>query len=221
MQARTDAALEARMKAIILVLAAALIQTSGFTGTAAAATLYKCKDAHGAMSYQQMPCANAKQEAGVRNYRAERDNPGTNWSNQVAQGSPARYAASSDDSSWSAPSSNVSQSSSADQANRRAMAAQLDSQISAIGTPNSRSKRELLADLLAQKVALVTDSPARTNARPTQRETTIERTSVVTQPIHVRDQYGNGYTQPPGSAFATDDKTGKQCFVYGAFVDCK
>lgn len=39
-------------------------------------------------------------------------------------------------------------------------------------------------------------------------------------PRQLRDQRGNTYTQPNGSAFARDSKTGKQCFVNGAFVHC-
>ena len=39
-------------------------------------------------------------------------------------------------------------------------------------------------------------------------------------PKQVQDQHGNTYTQPPGSVFAQDNKTGKQCFVNGAFIHC-
>ena len=42
----------------------------------------------------------------------------------------------------------------------------------------------------------------------------------ITEPRRIQDQHGNWYNQPPGSAFATDEKTGKQCFVYGNFVRC-
>ena len=41
-----------------------------------------------------------------------------------------------------------------------------------------------------------------------------------TEPKRIQDQYGNWYNQPPGSSFATDERTGKQCFVYGNFVRC-
>lgn len=41
-----------------------------------------------------------------------------------------------------------------------------------------------------------------------------------TEPSVITDQYGNRYDRPPGSAFATDPKTGKQCFVYGDFIKC-
>jgi len=41
-----------------------------------------------------------------------------------------------------------------------------------------------------------------------------------TEPKRIRDQYGNFYSQPPGSSFARDEKTGKQCFVNGAFIQC-
>ena len=36
----------------------------------------------------------------------------------------------------------------------------------------------------------------------------------------LRDDQGNTYTLPPGSSYATDDRTGKQCFVFGAFIKC-
>lgn len=42
----------------------------------------------------------------------------------------------------------------------------------------------------------------------------------ISEPRRIQDQYGNWYTQQPGSSFATDEKTGKQCFVYGDFVRC-
>lgn len=42
----------------------------------------------------------------------------------------------------------------------------------------------------------------------------------ITEPRRIQDQNGNWYNQPPGSSFATDEKTGKQCFVYGNFVKC-
>lgn len=42
-----------------------------------------------------------------------------------------------------------------------------------------------------------------------------------TEPKRIQDQYGNGYSQPPGSTFATDEKTGKMCFVNGAFIECR
>ncbi|MDI1254125.1 hypothetical protein [Thermomonas sp.] len=41
-----------------------------------------------------------------------------------------------------------------------------------------------------------------------------------TGPQRFQDQYGNWYEQPPGSGFARDEKTGKQCFINGAFVQC-
>lgn len=41
-----------------------------------------------------------------------------------------------------------------------------------------------------------------------------------TEPKRIQDQYGNWYNQPPGSSFATDERTGKQCFVNGDFVHC-
>ncbi|MFA5899716.1 MAG: DUF4124 domain-containing protein [Hyphomicrobium sp.] len=40
------------------------------------------------------------------------------------------------------------------------------------------------------------------------------------QSTTLRDQHLNKYTQPPSSTFATDNKTGKQCFVNGGFIHC-
>lgn len=45
-------------------------------------------------------------------------------------------------------------------------------------------------------------------------------TQVQTGPRRFQDQTGRWYEQPPGSAFARDERTGKQCFVNGAFVNC-
>ena len=44
---------------------------------------------------------------------------------------------------------------------------------------------------------------------------------VQTGPKRFQDQNGRWYEQPPGSTFARDERTGKQCFVNGAFVHCK
>lgn len=41
-----------------------------------------------------------------------------------------------------------------------------------------------------------------------------------TAPRRFQDQYGNWYEQPPGSGFARDERTGKQCVVSGATVQC-
>lgn len=45
-------------------------------------------------------------------------------------------------------------------------------------------------------------------------------TRVETAPRRFQDQYGNWYEQPPGSGFARDERTGKQCLVNGATVQC-
>jgi hypothetical protein len=42
----------------------------------------------------------------------------------------------------------------------------------------------------------------------------------ITEPRRIQDQTGNWYTQPPGSSFARDERTGRQCFVFGDFVRC-
>lgn len=39
-------------------------------------------------------------------------------------------------------------------------------------------------------------------------------------PTTVTDQYGRRYSQPPGSAFVTEESTGKMCFTYGDFIQC-
>lgn len=41
-----------------------------------------------------------------------------------------------------------------------------------------------------------------------------------TEPRRFQDQHGNWFMQPPGSTFATEEATGRQCFVYGNFVQC-
>lgn len=45
-------------------------------------------------------------------------------------------------------------------------------------------------------------------------------TRVQTAPRRFQDQYGNWYEQQPGSGFARDERTGKQCLVNGATVQC-
>lgn len=43
---------------------------------------------------------------------------------------------------------------------------------------------------------------------------------IETTPTVIQDYQGNQYIKPPGSSFVTDPKTGKQCFVNGAFIHC-
>lgn len=57
--------------------------------------------------------------------------------------------------------------------------------------------------------------------RSSNTSTTVTRTGPgYTEPKRIQDQYGNFYSQPPGSGFARDEKTGKQCFVNGSFIQC-
>lgn len=44
--------------------------------------------------------------------------------------------------------------------------------------------------------------------------------SINSGPAQLRDYNGNTYSQPEGSSFVTDNRTGKQCFKYGDFVRC-
>lgn len=63
--------------------------------------------------------------------------------------------------------------------------------------------------------------PLRCGSANRQASTSKSRTGPgITEPKRVQDQYGNFYQQPPGSGFAIDERTGKQCFVYGDFVKC-
>lgn len=96
----------------------------------------------------------------------------------------------------------------------------LDSQISSLGTLNSRGKRELAAELRRMQSQIVTGSPV-TGAPAREPVYVPPPPRAPPTTTQVFDQHGNAYTQPPGSAFVTDNKAGKTCFKNGSFLHCK
>lgn len=102
---------------------------------------------------------------------------------------------------------------------RQKLIDEIDTQIRALGPLTNQGKRELAASLRQSQAQLITGlaSPARRSSVSDDPAPVIRESS---EPTTVRDQYGNQYTQPPGSAFVTDQKTGKQCFKYGDFLKC-
>lgn len=46
------------------------------------------------------------------------------------------------------------------------------------------------------------------------------RHRIETTPTLIQDYQGNQYLKPPGSTIVMDQKTGKQCFINGAFIHC-
>jgi hypothetical protein len=189
-----------------IALAALLVGTA----TAQATPLYKCVDAKGVASYQQTPCQNAKQQV-AKGYVAPvpvaknlswAANSGTD--RRLAQQRQALYAAEGN---------RVVVQSDGPSAAERAQIAKLDQDVAGLGTLNSRGKREMAADLRQQQSQLASGSPV--TAAPVR---DYPSAPVVSGPRTVSDQYGNQYTQPPGSNFVLDQKTGKTCVKNGNFI---
>jgi hypothetical protein len=56
--------------------------------------------------------------------------------------------------------------------------------------------------------------------KPRVRQDVVVAPPPVPQFTYPTDQYGNQYTQAPGSTFVQDQKTGKTCFRNGSFIHC-
>jgi len=64
-----------------------------FTGSAAAQTLYKCKDAGGTSVYQQTPCAADHEAVEERGYKRAPDSPNSGWLAQESAATTEQPAA--------------------------------------------------------------------------------------------------------------------------------
>lgn len=181
---------------VVLVAASLLLASPG-----QCQTLYRCKDAKGVSSYQQSPCAAAEQEAGEVAYRAEPDSPHWTPEIQAARDYAERQAqarAAAAQSTYYAPQPQRRRPSINPMSSDAEVMRRMEHMA---GSPEGRA---MLRSLNGQ--AAPSGSPAPTTAP--------------SAPTQLQDQRGNTYTQPPGSSFARDDTTGKQCFVNGAFIRC-
>ena len=189
------------------------------TQSASAGSLYKCIDSKGNSVYQETPCPKDAKLAGRGYIQPVAPSQSNSWVAQrgaLAQQQGGQRALVE---AQSGPRIQPSEDSYANNQDRQAAISHLESEKRALGTLNSRGKRELYAQMLDQQAslrgvsvpprALRAPDPAPVYRAPNPQSTTIT------------DQNGRTYTQPPGSTFATDNATGKQCFVNGAFVHCK
>lgn len=182
------------MKAALTALAATSLLVLAVPDTLAQ-TLYKCVDEKGMASYQQARCDDASEDAGEIRYERQPDRP---HYPPVAAKRPAQ--APSGQSGQAAPVAPVRGS----PPEINPMSDEAEAQRRLQHLAGTREGRSLLRQL--QDEALADEEERRPTAE--------------TAPSQLRDQHGNTYTRPPGSAFARDDKTGKQCFVNGAFIKC-
>lgn len=176
----------------------------GFGSTVNAGTLFKCKDAKGVVSYQQTTCPEAKQDAGAVAYKPVKDAPGLSWSGQAEQ-------------------KRLEQKSKADyirqDQNNYATQTIQQPQMSS-STRNELIRRLEMASTKAERNAI----SAQLGIKPTaaQRAAPSPTPAPDLTPTTLRDQRGNSYTQPPGSVFVQDQRTGKQCILNGnVIVKCK
>lgn len=194
-----------------------VLSSLAFSQAAFADGLYKCKDAKGGTSYQQAACPTTSKTEGIRTYAPVAPSARNSWTAQrdVLQQQQAQRQRQYE---TEVPRVRASAGNRVADQERRALSSQIDSQISDLGSLNSRGKRELAADLRAQQTALATNTPY----QPPVRQASADPSPVyrAPQPSTLTDQNGRSYTQPPGSGFATDNQTGKQCFVNGVFIHC-
>ena len=186
---------------------------------ATAGTLYKCIDFKGNSAYQETPCPKSAKEAGRGYVQPVAPSRSNSW---VAQrGALAQQQAGQRALIEAQSGPRIQPSYRDNSVERQNQLSSLDSQISNIGSANTNGKRQLLAELQAQKTEIVTgQASARAPFQIAQDPAPVYRPPNP-QPSTITDQNGRTYTQPPGSAFATDNKTGQQCFVNGSFVHCK
>lgn len=196
---------------------AAIVAVVAIAGSLAQAQVYKCKSSDGKLVYQQIQCSSKETGEKVKVWappkqadvfaaqarlraqeRAEFENAlldGAYVESQLERDAPTRVGSQSNDISGGRPG------------------------------PCPNGEVPLNASSFDPSRGWSRSSgyvPLRCGSANRQAFSTTTRTGPgITEPKRIQDQHGNFYNQPPGSAFATDEKTGKQCFVYGNFVDCK
>jgi hypothetical protein len=60
--------------------------------------------------------------------------------------------------------------------------------------------------------------PADASSEPSRVAPSVRVGPGYTEPRRFQDQHGHWYSQPPGSNFATEERTGRQCIVNGAII---
>ena len=182
-----------KMMASIVVVVAAVCATP-----VPGQTLYRCKDAEGISSYQQTPCPKAVEDAGTVPYTPQPDSP--HWQEAPERGAlpdEQRHAAeqtiSPQPSTGRRPASISPMSDDAEQMRRLEHMAR---------TPEGRA-------MLRATRGEPSPAERRAAARPPQ------------EPSQVFDQFGNSYTNPPGSPVVIDNRTGRTCRKEGIELVCE
>lgn len=169
-----------------------------------AGTLYKCVGPDGVTVYQQTACASAQKEAAVLSYQREPDAPEVGWAGQ--QEPEPETEAGQDELQQYADGNPIQRGTPRRRApsiNPMSPEAELMRRAEhRAGTPEGRALNRALYG--SSQPTRAPNPPA----PPPPAQTT------------VTDQHGNRYQQPAGSAFVTDEKTGRQCFRYGDFLKC-
>lgn len=179
-----------------------------FIPPAHAVEIYKCKAASGETIYQNEPCPKNSVAVAQGSYNRQPDDPTTQ---KAAEAAAAEANAQSEYEAQAAAVGNYSQQQKASVYEQETAArnAQVEagSYASRVGhRGRAKTQAEAAADAL---------QPKRSAPHPA-----MATGPGITEPQRIQDQYGNFYQQPPGSAFVTDEKTGKQCFKNGDFIDC-
>jgi len=182
--------------------------TVSFVPLAHAVQIFKCKAASGETIYQNEPCPKNSVAVAQGSYNRQPDDPTTQQA-AVAEAERANTQREYETQAAAMATYGQEPQVSAYESETAARNAQVEA-----GSYASRIGRHGRAKTQAE-VAAEALRPKRSAPQPV-----MATGPGITEPQRIQDQNGNFYQQPPGSAFVTDEKTGKQCFKYGDFIDC-
>jgi hypothetical protein len=175
------------------------------------AEIYKCETSKGDIAFQQIPCAkgSTEEKVKVRAGPSPAEVESARARLQVANEPPTRPFGdvnNPDDNNASDPVPSQSSERTAEQSSGPCPAGQVPLNASRHDPSKGFSKSGGYVPLRCGS-----------ESRPLTNRLT--RTGPgYTEPKRILDQYGNGYTQLPGSNFAIDDKTGKPCVINGSTI---
>jgi hypothetical protein len=196
-----------------------------FAATPCVAAVYKCKAASGEVKYQQIPCEVSNEESTVKVHKAPPPSHHSPWVENANERQAAQWQGVGTTYDPSFPAQSAPARGSRDPEALR----QLQNRQASLRETTGRSqvdaarRAELRREIADLQARLGVEESTYQDAAPAQRQTVppVVRTGPgYTEPRIIRDQHGNQYSQPPGSSFATEMKTGKQCYVFGDMVRC-
>lgn len=207
-----------RTSSIAAVIVAAIL----FTPTdSIAGRLFKCIDASGNTVYQQESCAPSQAQE-ERSFVREEPPFDVEPSYFAEQAEPSEFASQRPDAQEPRASSAGSQG-----IYRDRFGAVIDTRSSASEElrraqirSSSREGRQINREMYGTTEPQAGDIVPETGLPRGRRYQAPQAAPPATQPTIVTDQHGNRFQRPPGSNIIIDEKTGKQCFLNGSFIQC-